>query len=65
MAKRTADFLNLPFVSKQLDEADFANNFEQTFLHCEHHNPDLNSVAKFVLSSLAQQHGAKVILSGM
>jgi asparagine synthase (glutamine-hydrolysing) len=65
IAQRTADFLGLPFVSTRLDEAAFAENFEQAFLHSEHHNPDLNSVAKFVLSGLAREHGMKVILSGI
>jgi asparagine synthetase B (glutamine-hydrolysing) len=65
IAKRTAEFLGLPFVSTRLDEAAFAENFEQTYLHSEHHNPDLNSVAKFVLSGLARENGVKVILSGI
>jgi asparagine synthetase B (glutamine-hydrolysing) len=65
IAQRTADFLGLPFVSTRLDEAAFAENFEQAFIHSEHHNPDLNSVAKFVLSGLARDHGVKVILSGI
>lgn len=64
IAQRTADFLGLPFYSERLDEAKFAANFESCFMHCEHHNPDLNSVAKFMLSGLAQSHGVKVILSG-
>lgn len=32
--------------------------------HCEHHHFDLNFVAKFALSTLPQEHGVKVVLTG-
>lgn len=32
--------------------------------HCEHHHYDLNSVAKFALSTLPREHGIKVVLTG-
>ena len=47
-----------------MKEEDLADNFEATTVKCEHHNPDLNSVAKFLLSKLVADDGLKVVLSG-
>lgn len=47
-----------------MDEAYLAESFESATYHSEHHNPDLNYVAKFALSELPPNHGFKVILSG-
>lgn len=65
LAQETADFLGLPYISKRMDEAYLTEHFEAATWHSEHHNPDLNYVAKFALSELPRQHGYKVILSGM
>jgi len=64
IAQRTAEHLGVRFVGQRLDEATLAANFEATAVNCEHHNPDLNSVAKFVLSKLVADSGVKVVLSG-
>ena len=64
IAQRTADHLGVRFIGQRLDEAALADNFEATTMMCEHHNPDLNSVGKFILSKLAADHGVKVVLSG-
>ena len=64
IAERTAKHLGVPFVAQRCDEATLADNFEAATVSFEHHNPDLNSVAKFVLSKLAADHGVKVVLSG-
>ena len=41
-----------------------AAKFEEATYHSEHHNPDLNYVAKFALSELPRERGFKVVLSG-
>lgn len=65
IAQRTADFLGLPLVQKRMDEEALAENFEDAVYHSEHHNPDLNSVAKYALSELPRANGFKVVLSGV
>lgn len=47
-----------------MTEESLANMFEDATYHSEHHNPDLNYIAKFALSELPQEHGYKVVLSG-
>lgn len=47
-----------------MDEATLADNFADSAYHCEHHNMDLNSVAKFVLSMVPRENGFKVVLTG-
>lgn len=41
-----------------------AADFAEAVFHCEHHHFDLNFVAKFALSTLPQEHGVKVVLTG-
>lgn len=65
IAERTANFLGLPLIQKRMDERALAENFEDAVYHSEHHNPDLNSVAKYALSALPQENGFKVVLSGV
>jgi asparagine synthase (glutamine-hydrolysing) len=64
IARRTAESLGLPFVTKRMTEESLTSKFEDATYHAEHHNPDLNYIAKFALSELPQEHGYKVILSG-
>ena len=64
IAQRTAEHLGAEFIAQRLNEKDLAENFEATTVNCEHHNPDLNSVGKFLLSKLVADHGIKVVLSG-
>jgi hypothetical protein len=47
-----------------MTEESLTSKFEDATYHAEHHNPDLNYVAKFALSELPQEHGYKVVLSG-
>lgn len=47
-----------------MDEQQLADRFEDAAYHCEHHNPDLNSVGKFALSELPRKEGFKVVLTG-
>lgn len=41
-----------------------AEDFEDAVFHCEHHHYDLNSVAKFAPSTLPQELGINVVLTG-
>ena len=41
-----------------------AADFGDAVFHCEHHHFDLNFVAKYALSTLPQEHGVKVVLTG-
>jgi hypothetical protein len=47
-----------------MTEESLVSRFEDATYHAEHHNPDLNYIAKFALSELPQEHGYKVVLSG-
>ena len=47
-----------------MSEVELAIRFEDATWHCEHHNPDLNSVGKFALSELPRELGFKVVLTG-
>ncbi|QSS60854.1 asparagine synthase [Histoplasma capsulatum] len=64
VADRTAKWLGVESIKKVADEATLAENFTDAAYHCEHHNSDLNFVAKFALSSLPQENGVKVVLTG-
>ncbi|KAK0628360.1 hypothetical protein B0T17DRAFT_588498 [Bombardia bombarda] len=48
----------------RMDETTLAANFADSAYHCEQHNLDLNSVGKFVLSTLPREQGFKVVLTG-
>ncbi|KAK2780607.1 hypothetical protein FQN52_002138 [Onygenales sp. PD_12] len=64
IADRTAKWLGVEIIKKDVDEATLARDFVDTAYHCEHHHFDLNSVAKFALSTLPQENGVKVVLTG-
>ncbi|PGH17653.1 asparagine synthase (glutamine-hydrolyzing) [Helicocarpus griseus UAMH5409] len=64
IADRTAKWLGVETIKKDVDEATLAEHFADTAYHCEHHHYDLNSVAKFALSTLPQENGVKVVLTG-
>jgi asparagine synthase (glutamine-hydrolysing) len=51
-------------VKKTITEDTLAKYFMDAVFHCEHHHFDLNFVAKFALSTLPQEHGVKVVLTG-
>lgn len=64
IAERTAEWLGVDLVKRQVNEETLARDFADTAYHCEHHHFDLNCVAKFALSTLPREHGVKVILTG-
>ncbi|ROT35057.1 glutamine-hydrolyzing asparagine synthase [Sodiomyces alkalinus F11] len=64
IAERTAEWLGVDLVKRQVNEDTLARDFADTAYHCEHHHFDLNCVAKFALSTLPREHGVKVILTG-
>ncbi len=64
IAERTAEWLGVEVIKKNIDEAALARDFAETAFHCEHHHFDLNCVAKFALSTLPHEHGVKVVLTG-
>ncbi|KAM3441685.1 hypothetical protein MY4824_001463 [Beauveria thailandica] len=64
IADRTAEFLGVQIHKIDVDEQRMADDFSDAAYHCEHHHFDLNTVAKFALSTLPRQHGIKVVLTG-
>ncbi|KAJ6788510.1 hypothetical protein PWT90_01624 [Aphanocladium album] len=64
IAERTADWLGVKTIKKTITEDTLAADFADAVFHCEHHHFDLNFVAKFALSTLPQEHGVKVVLTG-
>ncbi|KAK4160396.1 putative asparagine synthetase [Cladorrhinum sp. PSN259] len=64
IADRTATWLGVKTIKVDVDEARLAKDFSDTVWHCEHHHFDLNTVAKFSLSTLPRDHGVKVVLTG-
>ncbi|KAL3486096.1 asparagine synthase-domain-containing protein [Aspergillus germanicus] len=64
IAERTAEWLGVKTIKKTITEKTLADHFEDAVFHCEHHHFDLNFVAKFALSTLPQEHGVKVVLTG-
>lgn len=64
IAERTAKWLGVDMVKRDVDETSLASDFADTAYHCEHHHFDLNCVAKFALSTLPREHGVKVVLTG-
>ncbi|PVI02666.1 glutamine-hydrolyzing asparagine synthase [Periconia macrospinosa] len=64
IAERTASWLGVDVIKRDVNEASLAHDFVNTAYHCEHHHFDLNCVAKFALSSLPREHGVKVVLTG-
>ena len=64
VATRTAEWLGFECLKRDVDEEKLAANFQDAVYHAEHHNFDLNSVAKFALSSLPRELGVRAVLSG-
>ncbi|EEH21154.1 asparagine synthase (glutamine-hydrolyzing) [Paracoccidioides brasiliensis Pb03] len=64
IADRTAKWLGVEAIKMDVDEATLAKHFADASYHCEHDNHDLNYVAKFALSTLPQENGVKVVLTG-
>ncbi|KAM4057413.1 asparagine synthase domain-containing protein [Hirsutella rhossiliensis] len=64
IADRTANWLGIEIHRHNADEQRLADDFVDAAYHNEQHHMDLNSVAKFALSSLPQQQGLKVVLTG-
>ncbi|KAI0386919.1 asparagine synthase [Hypomontagnella monticulosa] len=64
IADRTAKWLGVETIKKDVTEETLARDFADAAFHCEHHHFDLNSVAKFTLSELPRENGVKVVLTG-
>ncbi|KAF6811404.1 asparagine synthase [Colletotrichum musicola] len=64
IAERSAKWLGVQILKKDMNETELANNFEDAIYHTEQHHFDLNIVGKFCLSMLPRQHGVKVVLTG-
>ncbi|KAF9881351.1 asparagine synthase [Colletotrichum karsti] len=64
IAQRSADWLGVQILKKDMNEAELAKNFADAVFHTEHHNFDLNSVGKFCLSTLPRENGIPVVLTG-
>ncbi|KAL0935908.1 asparagine synthase [Colletotrichum truncatum] len=64
IAERSADWLGVQILKKDMNETELANNFADAVFHNEQHHFDLNSVGKFCLSTLPRQHGVPVVLTG-
>ncbi|KAL8743082.1 MAG: hypothetical protein Q9184_008156 [Pyrenodesmia sp. 2 TL-2023] len=64
IAERTAAWLGVKTIKKTITEETLAQDFADAVFYCEHHHFDMNFVAKFALSTLPQEHGVKVVLTG-
>ncbi|KAF9873700.1 asparagine synthase [Colletotrichum karsti] len=64
IAERSAEWLGVQILKKNMDETELANNFAGAVYHTEHHHFDLNCVGKYCLSTLPRQHGVPVVLTG-
>ncbi|OCF42611.1 asparagine synthase (glutamine-hydrolyzing) [Kwoniella heveanensis CBS 569] len=64
IARRTAEYLGVAFYKHHMSESTLAENFADTTYHNEHHTQDLNTVGKYVLSTVPREHGYKVVLTG-
>ncbi|KAF2215415.1 hypothetical protein CERZMDRAFT_65706 [Cercospora zeae-maydis SCOH1-5] len=64
IAQRTAEWLGVEVIKKNITEDSLAQDFADAVYHCEHHHFDLNTVAKFALSTLPREHGVPVVLTG-
>jgi asparagine synthase (glutamine-hydrolysing) len=64
VAERTANWLGVQILKKRMDEATLAESFADSAYHSEHPNMDLNSVGKFVLSTVPRENGYKVVITG-
>ncbi|KAI8243623.1 Asparagine synthase [Colletotrichum sp. SAR 10_99] len=47
IAERSAEWLGVQIIKKDMDETELANNFADAIYHVEHHHFDLNTVGKF------------------
>ncbi|KAI9172815.1 Amidase chry2 [Paramyrothecium foliicola] len=64
VADRTAEWLGVEMAKLDVNEQMLADSFADAVYHSEHHHFDLNSVAKYDLSSLPGKHGIKAVLTG-
>ncbi|KAK4226205.1 asparagine synthase [Podospora fimiseda] len=64
IAERTANWLGVKVIKKDMNETTLAENFADAVYHTEHHQIDLNFVGKFVLSTAPRENGFKVVLTG-
>ncbi|KXH66828.1 asparagine synthase [Colletotrichum salicis] len=64
IAQRTADWLGVQILKKDMNEEELAKNFVECVYHTEHHHFDFNFVGKFCLSTLPRQYGVPVVLTG-
>ncbi|EFQ36062.1 asparagine synthase [Colletotrichum graminicola] len=64
IAERTATWLGVQILKKDMNEEELAKNFADSVYHLEHHHFDLNLVGKFCLSTLPRQNGIPVVLTG-
>ncbi|KAF4868374.1 Amidase chyE [Colletotrichum siamense] len=64
IAERSAEWLGVQIIKKDMNETELANNFADAIYHVEHHHFDLNTVGKFCLSTLPRQYGVPVVLTG-
>ncbi|KAK2031581.1 asparagine synthase [Colletotrichum zoysiae] len=64
IAERTAAWLGVQILKKDMNEGELAKNFADCVYHLENHHFDLNFVGKFCLSALPRQHGVPVVLTG-
>ncbi|GKT54487.1 asparagine synthase [Colletotrichum tofieldiae] len=64
IAERTANWLGVEILKKDMNEEELAKNFADCVYHTEHHYFDLNFVGKFCLSTLPRQNGVPVVLTG-
>ncbi|KAL0489540.1 asparagine synthase [Acrasis kona] len=64
ISNRTAEWLDVKFVKKLMNEEELAKNFKEATYHIEHHNMDLNFIGKYALSQVTYEHGYRVVLTG-
>ncbi|TLD11703.1 hypothetical protein PspLS_11784 [Pyricularia sp. CBS 133598] len=64
IAERSAEWLGLEIIKKDMNESELAKHFADAIYHSEHHHFDLNTVGKFCLSTQPREHGVPVVLTG-
>ncbi|KAM3417221.1 hypothetical protein BST61_g5480 [Cercospora zeina] len=64
IAQRTAEWLGVEVIKRNITEASLAQDFADAVYHCEHHHFDLDTIAKFALSTLPREHGVPIVLTG-
>ncbi|KAL8795808.1 MAG: hypothetical protein Q9195_001688 [Heterodermia aff. obscurata] len=64
IAQRTSDWLGVDFIIADMNESEFAANFEDAVWYNEQTHGDLGFVGKHVLSKVTRDNGLKTVLSG-